>query len=44
MKETTEIHEWECPKCKKIIKSIYEGQFDINKKRHLDKHKRNNKK
>jgi len=33
-------YSWQCPECGLIVKSDYEGQFDINKKRHIQKHKR----
>ena len=35
------VFEWECPKCKKIIKSLYEEQFIVNKEQHILKHERN---
>lgn len=39
-KEVKEIHEWTCPICKIVVKSLYENQFDYNKKQHEDSHKR----
>jgi len=38
-KKTKELYVWICPKCKKIIKSLYEGQFNTNKKAHEEMHK-----
>lgn len=37
MKET--IITWKCPKCGKVIKSMYKGQLEYNKEAHILSHK-----
>lgn len=34
------VFKWRCEVCGKVIESLYETQFNINKQHHLDKHKR----
>ena len=34
-----ELFEWKCPECNKEISSTHKGQFDYNKKLHIDSHK-----
>jgi len=34
----SEVKTWECPKCGKVITSIYERQLEQNKKAHLESH------
>ena len=41
-KENIEIHEWICPKCKKLIRALNENQFNYYKKQHEEMHKRKN--
>ena len=36
-----QLFEWKCPECGKEISSTHKGQFDYNKKLHIDSHKRN---
>lgn len=38
---TVKVFEWECPEpnCKKVIHSIYQKQFDYNKKKHIESHR-----
>jgi len=38
-----ELFEWKCPECNKEISSTHKGQFDYNKKLHIESHKRNDK-
>jgi len=35
-----ELFEWKCPECGKEISSTHKGQFDYNKKLHIEKHKK----
>ncbi len=31
------VFTWKCPKCGKVISSLYERQFNYNKKQHEEK-------
>ena len=44
MDKIKELHEWTCPKCGKVIISMYERQFDQHKFAHLQTHKKEVKK
>ncbi len=35
------VYEWKCPKCGKIINSIYNQQFLHNKEQHINSHHQN---
>jgi len=34
----TKVFEWSCPKCNKVIKSLYEKQFNFIKAQHVLSH------
>lgn len=36
----SEVLEWKCPDCGKVIRSFYQGQFEHNKHEHTARHQR----
>ena len=40
VKKEVEVFEVKCPKCGKVITSMYEDQFNYNIKQHADSHAR----
>jgi len=38
--EIMDVLKWKCPKCGKVIESLYPNQFEYNKKQHIASHKR----